>query len=712
MSNTGKNIIGRFATVYLLIVLILGAVIYNILKIQTIERKNWMELGAKNDKKDITVRAQRGNIYSSNGRLMASSIPTYYLYQDLRVPALHEKNGKLFYDNLDSLALSLSKFFPMKSKAQYKKELLHAYNRKDGSYQFYKERVTYSQLKRIKELPLFKLGKNKSGLITKEMFQRVKPYSSLASRTVGDIYAEEDKGGKNGLELGFDSILRGKSGVSARQKIANRWQEVVEVPPIDGDDITTTIDVDMQDIAEKALLDEIQEIQAESGYAILMEAKTGEIKAIVNMQRNSDGTYSENRNGVVADQAEPGSVFKVMSLMAALDDGKAKLSDLIETGDGTWRVANATMRDYNANKGGFGTITLEHAINASSNVGVSKMITKAYGNNPRKYVEKLYRMGLNQKFDLHIPGTSIPQIRYPKKGNWSETTLAWMSIGYEVQVAPIYTVAYFNAIANNGVFIEPKLIKTISRNGQIIKTFDTRVINEQICKPSTLEDVRKALLGVVEDPKYATAKKVRSPYVKIGGKTGTALISQGRRGYKSGKAEYQVSFCGIFPFDNPQYTCLVVFRKPANEYTASGGGMAGPVVKNIAERVIAINAYNTVDTAPIDSLHINSKAPEVKSGKYDPAKYVMAALGQSMTAKKESIWVKTINGAKGSYGLPLTVNSNKIPDLTGMGAKDAVYLCDKHGLEVSITGYGKVHSQSLAAGSYYNKGAKISLNLN
>ena len=709
MSEPGKNIIGRFAAVYLFIILLLAAVVYNIVKIQTVERQNWLALGSKNDKKDIIVRPNRGNIYSSDGRLMASSIPTYYTYLDLRVPALHENDGKLFHENVDSLAYFLSVYFKEKSKNQYKQELQQAYRRGTAEYQFYKSRVTYAQLKEIREFPLFRLGRNKSGLLTKEMFQRVKPFSTLASRTIGDIYADEEKGGKNGLELAFDSILRGTSGVSSRQKVANRWQEVVEVPPVDGMDITTTIDVDMQDIAEKALLDKIREIEAQSGYAILMEAKTGEIKAVVNMQRNADGTYSENRNGVVSDKVEPGSVFKVMSLMAVLDDGKAHLSDVIETGNGTWRIATATMRDHNADKGGYGSITLEHALNASSNVGISKTILKAYGDNPQKYVEKLYRMKINEPFNLYIPGTAAPNIRYPNKQNWSATTLAWMSIGYETQIAPIYTVAYFNSIANNGKYLEPLFIKSISKNGQVIKTFSARVINEQICKPSTLKDVRQALLGVVEDPKYATGKLVRSPYVRIGGKTGTAQISKGSGGYRAGGKSHQVSFCGIFPFDNPQYTCLVVFREPGKGI-ASGGGMAGPVVKNIAERVIAINAYNTVDTAPIDSAYMDMKTPYVKSGRFDAMKSAMTFLDQKYTGQSTK-WIQTVCDGKQVTANAMGIGKDAMPDLAGMGAKDAVYLCGKLGLKVNISGFGKVYAQSIPSGSAISKGQSIALSL-
>ena len=564
MTEPGKKIIGIFELVYILIVGMMGAIVAKMVKIQTVERDSWLELGRKNDKKNLTIRPNRGNIYSADGQLMASSIPTYNVYMDTRVPALHEKDGKLFYENIDSLAGALADYFKDKSKAAYKRDITNAYNQNRGEYAFYKNRITYAQLKDLRMFPLFRLGRNKSGLLTKELFLRVKPYTTLASRTIGDIYADETRGGKNGLELGFDSILQGVPGVSSRQKVANRWQEVVQVEPIDGMDIVSTIDVDMQDIAEKALLEKLREIEAQTGYAIVMETKTGEIKAIVNMDRNRDGSYSENRNGAVADKVEPGYTFKTASLMAVLDEGKAKLTDVIATGNGLYNFGRSVMRDHNAHRGGYKDITLEQSLNASSNIGISRTIYNAYASNPGKFIDKLYKMGLNEPFELHLPGTAKPAIKHPndKASHWSASSLPWMSIGYEVQQAPIYTLAFYNAIANNGKFLEPLFIKSISQNGIVVKQFTARVINEQICKPSTLRDVRKALLGVVEHPKYGTAKIVHSPHVRIAGKTGTAQISKGSVGYTAGGKSHQVSFCGFFPYEDPKYTCIVVILEP------------------------------------------------------------------------------------------------------------------------------------------------------
>ena len=709
MTEPGKRIIGRFAAVYLFIVLLMLSIIYNIAKIQTVESENWLKLGAKNDKKDITVRPNRGNIYSADGRLMASSIPTYYVYMDTRVPALHEEEGKLYNEKIDSLSECLANYFKDKSKEAYKKDITAAYGQGKGEYNFYKGRISYAQLKDIRKFPLFKLGRNKSGLLTKEMFTRVKPFTTLASRTIGDIYADETRGGKNGLELGFDSILQGVPGVSSRQKIANRWEEIIEVEPVDGMDIISTIDVDMQDIAEKALLDKLQEIEAQTGYAIVMEVETGEIKAIVNMDRNPNGSYSENRNGAISDKVEPGSTFKTASVMAVLDDGKAKLTDVIETGNGLFQYGKSTMRDHNANKGGYHSITLEQSLNASSNIGISRTIYRAYGDNPGKFVDKLYKMGLNEPFQLYLPGAAKPWIRHPndKTAYWSATTLPWMSIGYEVQIPPIYTLAFYNAIANNGKYIEPLFIKSINKNGIVVKEFKARVINSQICKPSTLKDIRQALLGVVENPKYGTGKAVHSSYIRIAGKTGTAQISKGSAGYSAGGKSHQVSFCGFFPYENPKYTCIVVIREPKIGYP-SGGLMSGVVVKNIAERISAIDTVSTIYDLQVDSTYIAYKKPLVKSGKFDAIQNVMTNLQQPFTGQGTS-WVKTVIDGKMTAVTNLPLVAGTVPDLNGMGAKDAIYLCEKLGLRINMSGMGKVTSQSINPGSKTATGQTITL---
>ena len=438
MTDKRTNIVLRFGIVYTLICLSFLLVLYRIFVIQFVEHDQWMALAAKSVKTNITVKPTRGNIYACDGRLMASSIPMYYVYMDTRVQALRAEKGLLFKNNIDSLSIYLSSFFKDKTPTEYKTELIEAFRDSVAEFQLSPKKISYAQLKLLKTLPLFRLGKNKSGLITKEFFKRVRPFGSLAQRTIGDIFADESKGGKNGLELSFNKSLVGTPGISTRQKVANSYMETVQLQPIDGMDVTSTIDIDLQDITEKALVDGVKQFDAAVGYAILMEVKTGEVKAIVNMQKNKDGSYAENRNGAVSDMTEPGSTFKVASIMAAIDDGKVKLTDTINTFNGQYNFGNRTMNDHNANKGGFHKITIAQAIYGSSNIGVSRAIVKAYGHNQGAFVDKLYAMKLNEKLKLDIPGTASPFIRHPndKSHEWSATTLPWMSVGYETQIPP------------------------------------------------------------------------------------------------------------------------------------------------------------------------------------------------------------------------------------------------------------------------------------
>jgi len=710
MSDKRKNIVLRFGIVYTIICLSFFAVLYRIVIIQFVEHDKWLALAARNIKTNIVVKPIRGNIYACDGRLMASSIPTYYVYMDLRVPALHEKGGKLFKDNIDSVSIYLSSFFHNKTPYEYKTILTKAYHSGEGEFELYPQKISYSQLKQLKTLPLFRLGRNKSGLISKVLFKRQRPFGSLAKRTIGDIYADESRGGKNGIELAFNSSLLGTPGISIREKVANSYMENVQVEPVDGMDITTTIDVDLQDISEKALMDGVKEFDAAVGYVILMEVHTGEVKAIVNMQRNKDGSYTENQNGAVADMAEPGSTFKVASLMAAIDDGRVKITDTINTYNGLFKYGTRTMTDHNANHGGYHKITVAQAIYGSSNIGISRAIVKAYGQHPSEFVNKLYSMKLNERMNIEIPGAAAPFIKHPgdKSHEWSNTTLPWMSVGYETQIPPIYTLAFYNSIANDGVLIRPFFVKSVSKNGQIVKEFKTEIINPAICKPSTLKDIRFTLLGVVED-KLGTAQNVRSKYVRIAGKSGTAQISQGKGGYKTGGTKHQVAFCGYFPYENPLYTCIVVMREPGKGYP-SGGGMTGKVFKNIAERVMALNSNRKPNQINLDSIDEENLIPNAKPGYYKAMQTVMTQLQIPLAANRTD-WVKTFVVEKRTRIEPVVVTKNVLPDLTGMGAKDAVFILENMGLRVQVFGRGKVFSQTIKPGTFVKRGNPVIINL-
>lgn len=479
-----------------------------------------------------------------------------------------------------------------------------------------------------------------------------------------------------------------------------------EIDPEPGMDVVSTIDIKLQDIAETALLDKLTEIDAESGVVILMEVKTGKVRACVNMDRLSAGNYIEAKNRAVADEGEPGSTFKVASMMVALEDGAVQPGDTVDTGNGVCNFYGSRMTDHNANKGGYHKITAEQAIWYSSNIGVSRIIDKNYRKHPEKFVDGLYRIGLNEKMNLEIPGAGVPHIRYPNKTNWYSTALPWMSIGYEVNIPPIYTLAFFNAIANNGKMIRPYFVEALKKNGEIHQTFTTETVRSSICSKATLDIIRSMLQGVVDS---GTAKVVHSDYVKIAGKTGTAQISYGKAGYTSGGKRHQVTFCGYFPADDPVYTCICQIRQPRNGYP-SGGTMSGAVVRSIAEQAYARMLRIEPDEVEKDTTQ--SYIPKVKGGF---RKDLQLALDNLDIEYKQTTdlndWVKASSEKEEILLESVEMIDNLVPNVIGMCAKDAVYLLEEAGLNVIINGKGTVYKQSIRGGSVLRKGTTISLSL-
>jgi len=695
MSSTHQSILVRFAIVYLVMVVLFLFAIYKIVVIQMVEKDKWMAVAERLERPDKEVPANRGNIFSHDGKLMASTIPYYYLYMDTRVEALHMKNGELFKKNIDSLALCLSRKFGDRSVGEYRRYITHGYQTGKGNLLLYPKKITYSELKEIKKFPLFRLGRNKSGLIEREYVKRIKPFGSLASRTIGNIYGEGDKGGQFGLELAYDSLLRGKPGLAKCELLGSRWVYVPVVEPQDGFDVTTTLDIEMQDIAERALVDKLVEIDAASGCVLLMDVVSGEVKACVNMSRVAPGEYREIVNMAVGDMSEPGSTFKTMSLMVLLEKGLVKPTDSIDTGNGKWPMYNRIMTDHNHKTGGYGVLTVKEVLANSSNIGVSRLVDRHFAHNPSEYVDQLYKMGVGKPMNLEIPGAGRPKIRHPKDKhvNWYKTALPWMSIGYEVQMPPIYTLAFYNAIANNGKYIRPYFVKSISQNGRILETFDTETINSSICSSSTLSDIRMMLQAVVEE---GTGKSVHSDYVSIAGKTGTAQLQYG----KGQPVTHQVSFCGYFPADKPMYSAIVVIRQPRNGYP-SGGLMSGGVFKTIAERVYAQSVQaHVVDT-------VAPGLPPAKAGKTVALSEVLDELNFDYLSAGET-WGR-VQAAQNYKTEPIPVSDYHVPNVVGMGAKDAVYLMERVGLRVQLYGRGKVQSQSIQPGVKAMRGQTVSL---
>lgn len=698
-------IVVLFATVGVCIVLKAAIIMFK-------ERGYWNEVADRFVKENVLVDPNRGNILSTDGKLLASSLPEYSLYMDFMVSDPDEnrkakeqaKKDSLFKSHLDEICEGLHRIFPDRSAAAFKQHLQNGRNRKSRYYRIYPRRVSYIQYKEVQKLPFFNLGKNRSGLQGVASNNRKRPFGSLAQRTIGDVYADTALGAKNGIELAFDTLLKGKKGVTHRQKVMNKYLNITDIEPIDGADIISTIDVDMQDICEKALVDKLYELNAMVGVAVLMEVKTGEVKAIVNMSKGNDGKYYEMRNNAISDMMEPGSTFKTASIMVALEDGKIEPDTQVDTGNGVKMMHGRPMKDHNWNRGGYGVIDVTRILEVSSNVGVSSIIDQYYYDNPQKFVDGLKRLGITEPLHLQIAGEGKPNIKGPKERYFAKTTLPWMSIGYETQIPPLNILTFYNAIANDGVMVRPKFVKAAVKDGQIIQEYPTEVIREKIASESTLEIIRTILEKVVSQ---GLAKPAGSKQFAVAGKTGTAQISQGAAGYTAGGRKYLVSFCGYFPADAPKYSLIVSIQKPG--LPASGGLMAGSVFSKIAERVFAKNLSYELKNA-IDSTTV--VIPDVKSGDLAETSYVLGKLNVPTEGKtSKTSWGRV---EEDSVGVKLEQQSLKtgiMPNVVGMGAKDAVYLLEKAGLKVNIAGVGKVTRQSIPSGNKYLKGQTVALQL-
>ena len=708
MMPNQKNIMTRYSFIILVMVLIGIAIICKAGVIMFAERQYWKDVADRFVKENVTVRPTRGNIISSDGQLMASSLPEYKIYMDFKAGG-HLKDSLLML-YMDSICDGLHQIFPDKSKAEFKSHILKGRKKGSRNYLLYPKRISYIQYKEAKRLPVFNLNKYKGGFHEQAFNQRKKPFGSLAMRTLGDMYPDIEQGAKNGLELSYDSILKGREGITHRQKVMNKYLNIVDIPPVNGCDIITTIDVGMQDIAEKALVDKLKEINATVGVAILMEVQTGEIKAIVNMTKCADGVYREIRNNAVSDMMEPGSTFKTASIMVALEDGKITPDQTIDTGNGVYNMHGARMKDHNWHRGGYGVITTTQTLMYSSNIGVSRLIDQNYHDHPEKYVQGLYKLGIASPLHLDIPGAGDPFIRMPNKNNWSKTALAWMSIGYETQIPPISTVTFYNAIANNGVMVKPKFVKAIMKDGQVVKEIPTEVLNPAITSPKTIQEIQVILEKVVSE---GLGRQAGSKQFHVSGKTGTAQVSQGKSGYTNGMRQYLVSFCGYFPSESPRYSCIVAIQK--NGYPASGGGMAGPVFRNIAERVFAKHLAQDLQGAK-DSTSI--LVPDVKHGDIGAANYILNQIDIRTTGLSNSysidkpVWGNVTTNPDNVMFSKKEINNKLVPSVIGMGAKDAVYLLESIGLKTRLSGIGKVKSQSIPAGNTIRKGQTIQLRLN
>jgi len=722
MKEVKKDILWRVYLVYIAVLLFSLLIIGKVMKIQFIEGDEWKRISYAQTMDTMKVEAIRGNICAEDGSLLATSVPIFDIYWDSQVCT-----DDAFNKNIDSLGYYLADMFKDKSKKQYVKlltiardsgeqyVLLHRSYVKDENSQ-----ISYKQLKKIKTFPIFRLGKNRGGLIVEQKEKRVKPYQVLAKRTIGYLGNEEitfkkDSTGKLkkdtgrvkvGLEGYYSDKLEGTSGIRLKQKIAGGvWMPMNEneIEPQDGNDVITTIDVGIQDVAENALMKNLVLNDADHGCAILMEVSTGHIKAIANLKRGADGTFDEEENYAVSEATEPGSTFKLFSLVAALDDGKVNLDDKVAIGK--TKYYDRPMEDSHIN--GYGPITVRKAFEISSNVGISQAIFKAYKDNPLRFTNKLNSMRVDTlPLGLDIGGEAKPVIKSPRNRSWSKVTLPWMSIGYEVALTPLQILTFYNAIANNGKMVKPQFVKEIRKLGKVVESFKTEVLRDSICSKKTVALAKSLLEGVVEN---GTAKHLKNSVYKIAGKTGTAQIARGKKGYgDEGNVIYKASFVGYFPADDPKYSCIVVVNEPSKG-AYYGGAVAAPVFKEIADRVYA--THTDILQKKNDTI-ITFQIPFINAGNQKDLFTIYKKLDfATLSENPNAEWVSTTSDTKNVILKEKLFRPGIVPDVVGMGLKDAIYMLESAGLKVRITGKGKVVKQSISPGTGIKRGSFVTLDL-
>lgn len=702
MSKAKTNILKRVGIVYTLTLIFGIAIVIKILYIQIYLSDELLEKAREQEIKVFGIDAMRGNILSDDGALLATTVPVFEVRMDVASPLIVDT---AFNNNIHQLAAGLAGIFNSKSQKQYLNELKEA--RREGNRYFLIKRVaSYAEVKKLRKLPIFNKGKYSGGLILIPGHKRENPYKQLAARTIG--YTNEKFNVFVGIEGAYHEYLKGFDGKQVKRRINNGdWKPLFDenmVEPKNGKDIITTIDVNIQDVAESALQRVMTEHFAQKGCAVLMEVETGRIVALANLIRDKSGNLTDSYNFAIAESIEPGSTFKLASFMVLIEDKKIRLYDTINIGNGQMQFGTRTMRDVYPIRNG--RITIREAFEKSSNVAISKMIYNAYNSNPEVFIDKLYAMSLNQPLDLQIPGEGKVYIKHPsKKKYWYASSLPWMSTGYEILMSPMHILTFYNAVANNGKMMKPLLVKEIRQDNIVLSKFDPVVINPSVASKSTIDSVKSLMEGVVA---HGSAKFLsHSPY-KIAGKTGTAQIADGKKGYN--KDDYNASFVGYFPAGNPKYSCIVVISKP-KAGKIYGGAVAAPVFREIADKVYATrpNIHDGLKIAQNDSVII----PTVHGVTFgDNTRQLFQQLGLRTGRKTPIInWAKVSVNEFGIEFASIDIQVDSVPNVAGMTAKEAIYLLETIGLKAIVKGKGTVVSQSVAAGQPVSKGTIVELHL-
>ena len=687
-----KNIKRRAVAIYLFMILLALVIIIQPLYTQFFESHLW-NTDKYNVTRTVSVPASRGNIYADDLSLLATSIPEYEIRWDAK-----QVDKELFLSEVEELSVLLSELFEDKAASEYSMYLRKIW-KKQSRYALIKRKVNFNDLKALKRFPIFREGRYRGGFQYKQLNIRQKPFQLLAGRTIG-YHKKQSK--SVGIEGAFNYDLKGKDGERLEQRLAgNEWMPIRERESSPGKDVITTIDIRFQDIAHKALVDRLSFHNADFGTTILMEVATGEIKSIVNLKKVEDDKYSEFYNFAIGRSVEPGSTFKLASVIAGLEDGYLQLDDSVNTTGGEYSFYDRVMRD--SKKGGYGVISLETSFTKSSNVGISKLINKHYKSKPSQFVDRLYSMGLNEPLNIALSGEVKPDIRHPKQSsNWSGITLPWMSIGYGIKMTPLQILSFYAAIANDGQRMKPLFVKSIMSNGIVEKNFSPEVLNPSICSMTTTHKVKKILEGVVED---GTARSIKSKQYKIAGKTGTAqLIVDG----SYNNQRHLASFVGYFPADNPKYACIVMINDP-QENGSYGGDVAAPVFRKISDYVM-----NTDLSVYEEDTLKKHQIPVSKDGYKKHLTTVFNVLDVPISSddnmaqwvltksKKEEVQLQTRN-------ITRDLEKNKMPNIKGMGLNDVLFLLENYGLKVIYSGRGSVKEQSITKGAQIRRGQNLTI---
>lgn len=705
MSTKKENII-RVYVVYVAMLLFAFMLLFQIVKVQFVDGSELQQEAKVRTLVMRNIKAPRGNIFADNEprTTLALSVPRYDIYMDLMTV-----KEELFNENIEALSDSLSALFIYKTKAEWLSTLRHEREVDSNQYYRIKTKVRNADLRRMKTFPIFEKGKNRGGFIVIRNLERVKPYGYLASRTVGrykEVKGDSVRGIKAdtvaiGLEGAYNYYLEGQDGEMLMKRIrGNEWKPVssdLSLEPIPGADLYTSIDVNIQDVAESALMKQLQEQNAEKGCVILMEVETGYVKAIANLSKGSEeGSFNESYNMAVGRVSEPGSTLKLATLLTMLEDNKIRLTDSIDM-PGVYRIYDRVLHD--SRPGGYGRNTVQYAFEKSSNV-FAKLVDDNYRTNPQSYIDGLVRLGLRDSLRLDIKGEGKPKLKNAtSKEGFSGVTLSSMAIGYEIEITPMQTLALYNAVANGGRLMKPQFVKEVRRGGKLIESFEPVVLKKQIASEQNIALAKQALEGVVE---RGTAKNIRARGFKIAGKTGTAkkIDENGRYGNK-----YQASFCGYFPAENPKYSCVVVIQGPTKNIY--GAVVSGTVFKEIADKVYASGLDNLNSVADE-----STKMPYSKNGLRGDLQMVMERLGVQVNDKSGDYeWVKTITGDESVDFYSKKNSNNTMPDLKGMGLGDALYLLESKGLSVEVKGSGVVKTQSIDVGKEIINGQLVTLEL-